>query len=165
MSSVTLAYNEMFTFSDEDLEAYAHAYAGGLERLPQYDTNTYVAMNLLPKPEQAKNMTPDQIHRSWYYMLAKGAQSPHRIWCSPGKKKDDFPNNVECGACIGFLTDQFPMDLDGHYPYTLSFNFSGADIDNAPAILAELVKAVLEFPRENAPEGWLRMQNEGSVKK
>lgn len=152
VSGVTLGYRQGYVFDDNGVDEFlAEQFPGqgSRERVPALDTENYAAVHVLRSEGFRENSSGGKTERrlDTYFFVAKENRSPHIVSCSGDPNDAGFLQHSRCNARAAFLVDEFPRDAEGKYPFTLEYNFPGADIDRVSAIEAAVIASVSALPR------------------
>ena len=88
-------------------------------RMPENDVDDYDAFLLRPKP----GMYSGRIfaNRTYEIMIRANEIEPRYADCVE-RGSDQTMRGAECVAEMGYLTDVYPLNEDGRYPYLISFS-------------------------------------------
>lgn len=117
-------------------------------QVPELDTNKYAAFHDTWTGAYAKQAPPNILAEAAgeYIFLSKSIdEQPRAMICETVIKTGDAYRKLRCNATIPFLSERYPQEPSGRYPYTISFELPGDEIDAASEVGRQVIQAVTAF--------------------
>jgi hypothetical protein len=154
ISLVTLGFHELMGSKwpgyQGSVEEYSAEYDDRWVRMhvTELDTKKYVAFHDAWTGAYAKQAPPNILAEAAgeYVFISKSIKDqPRALNCQTVLNTGDVHHKVRCNATIPFLSEQYPQEPSGRYPYTISFDLPGDEIDAAAEVGRRVTQAVLAF--------------------
>jgi hypothetical protein len=124
------------------------------KRIPELDTKKYAAFHDAWTEDYAKKVPPKILAAQagvYIFISTNTVDDPRVLNCQTVLDIADVHRKLRCDATITFLADRYPPEPSGRYPYTVTFDIPGNEIDAAAEVGEHVTHAILTFVDPTLP--------------
>jgi len=153
VSLVTLGFHELWGSKWLGIQASVAEFGAERDdrwvrkRIPELDTQKYAAFHDAWTGEYAKQAPPKILaaQAGDYMFISRNKDEPRVLTCQTVLETGDVYRKLRCIAAITFLAERYPQEPSGRYPYTITFDLPGTEIDAAAEVGRHVTQAFLAF--------------------